>query len=99
MLLESGQVFFFKRTEMAFVDFEFLFSVLFHVIVKPLLPDTALTTLVTFEWGFVVCAVLVQKQEDLLLKSLSTLVTQEIAAHVHVDVLARLISMSRAFRF
>ena len=72
---------------MAFVDFEFLFSVLFHVIVKPLLPDTALTTLVTFEWGFVVCAVLVQKQENLLLEPFSTLVAQEFADHVHVDVL------------
>ena len=79
MLLESGHVFFFKRTEMTFVDFQFLFSVLFHVIEKSLLPNTALTTLVTFERGFVVCAVLVQKQEDLLLKSLSTLVTQEVS--------------------
>ena len=77
---------------MAFVDFQFLLSVLFHVVVKPLLPDTTFTTLFTFKRRFVVCGVLVQKQENLLLEPLSTLVAQEFADHVHVDVSELLIS-------
>ena len=86
--VESGIL---KGAEMASIDFQLQLSVRLHVVVELLLSHPNFTTFFTFERCLVVIFVLVQKQENFLIKNFSALITGEISNSVHVSVFARLV--------
>ena len=90
MFMENVESGILKGTEMASIDFQLQLSVRLHVVVKLLLSHPTFTTLFTFERCLVVNFVLVQKQENFLIKIFSALITGEISNTVHVSVFAQL---------